>query len=341
MMPTEVEAIHGDCLFHMAAMAAEGRRFSSIVTDPPYHLGKSGFMNKAWDAASYGIAFDPQTWRLALDVLEPGGMLAAFGGSRTQHRMACAIEDGGFEIRDVALWLYGSGFPKSRALLKPAYEPIILARKPGPLRMLDIDGCRIPALGGLTPGGPCVGNSALHMNRAADIREGRTRSEEHPEGRFPANILHDGSDEVLEAFAAFGERRNGGQNYIGGDRQSMFGNKAVVSPTRYAGDSGTAARFFYCAKASKSERAGSKHPTVKPLALMRWVARLITPPGGTILDPFAGSGTTLAAAHMEGFHAVGIEREAEYVDDIRRRIAALTAAAQPAPLGGLFADRSE
>lgn len=304
---TPPEVIHGDCIAEMAAMAAAGRRFSSIVTDPPYGIG---FMNKSWDDAD-NVAFRPETWRLALDLLEPGGMLAAFGGSRTQHRMACAIEDAGFEIRDCALWLYGTGFPKNKNLLKPAYEPIILARRSGPMRPLNIDGCRIgdeirtmkaevPNMRRSDRGNSGATNDGRDAENWTAYKAKTGRIEKSYVGRFPANILHDGDREVLDLL-------------------------------------GSAERFFYCAKVSIEERAGSNHPTIKPLSLMRWVARLITPPEGTILDPFAGSGTTLAAAHMEGFHAVGIEREAEYVADIRRRIAALAAAAKPAPLSGLFA----
>lgn len=340
------EVIHGDCIEQMAAMAASGRRFSSIVTDPPYGLS---FMGKHWDAAD-NIAFRTDTWRLALDVLEPGGMLEAFGGARTQHRMACAIEDAGFEIRDVCMWIYGSGMPKSRALLKPAYEPIILARKPGPLRMLDIDGCRV-ATDVARPSRERYRDASLDETRncyGTGINGSRAVADTM-QGRFPANILHDGSDEVLEAFAQQGRRA--GVHGAGAARDCVRGGEYDATsfhlgkPRRMhriedgGADQSSPARFFYQAKASKHDRCDSRHPTVKPISLMRWLTRLITPQGGTILDPFAGSGTTLAAAHMEGFHAVGIEREAEYIADIRRRIDALTATTQPAPLGGLFTDR--
>jgi len=143
-------------------------------------------------------------------------------------------------------------------------------------------------------------------------------------GRWPANLAHDGSDEVMQAFAAFGEKNsrpvrpeNIGKSGCG-ERRGIFGNGSIVQSGFY--DTGTAARFFYCAKASKADRAGSKHPTVKPIALMRWLVRLVTPPGGTVLDPFAGSGTTGAAALAEGRRALLIEREAEYFSDIKRRL---------------------
>jgi site-specific DNA-methyltransferase (adenine-specific) len=136
-------------------------------------------------------------------------------------------------------------------------------------------------------------------------------------GRWPANLCHDGSDEVLAGFpnagGGFGKRGAGGQNGI----YSPIGG--TMQDVGY-GDSGSAARFFYCAKASKSDRTGSKHPTVKPVALMRWLVRMLTPPGGVILDPFGGSGTTGQAAFEEGFDAILIEREAEYVADIERRM---------------------
>jgi DNA modification methylase len=299
----------GDCRDVMAAMVARGEQVDAIVCDPPYELG---FMGKSWDRA--GVAADPAVWRLALDVLRPGGMLLAFGGSRTYHRLTCAVEDAGFEIRDCLLWVYSQGFPKSKALLKPAYEPVVMARKPGPLRRLDIDGCRIPTddnrdrpRGTFPHSDDAWGNGRLTHTRG------------HDGGRFPANVVHDGSDEVLAAFAAFGAKTSGG-----GDRRS---NRRAVygvydgdeAPRVFPSSSGCASRFFYCAKASKRERDGSKHPTIKPQALMRWLVRLVVPVGGTLLDPFAGSGSTLIAARAEGFDAVGVEQDADnYADALRR-----------------------
>lgn len=313
-----VTLLHGDCIAELAAMKAAGVTYSAIVTDPPYGLA---FMNKAWDAAD-NIAFRADTWRLALDLLEPGGMMACFGGARTQHRMAVAIEDAGFEIRDVCMWIYGSGFPKSKALLKPAYEPIILARKPGPLRKLAIDACRVPVVAGDRTEYGVDGDEGSPTVNVLGQRK-RVAYEQHAAGRWPSNLLHDGSDEVLAAFAAFGASKS---TAGGGIRTTALGRmnddgwqpKPGVMPG-YA-DTGTAARFFYAAKASKAERQGSTHCTVKPLALMRWLVRLITPAGGTVLDPFAGSGTTGVACQREGFDCVLIEREADYVQDARRRL---------------------
>ena len=415
----------GDCLDILPTLAECS--IDSCVTDPPYGLS---FMGRNWDHGVPGVTF----WREVYRVLKPGGHVVAFSGTRTYHRMAVAIEDAGFEIRDQLGWLYGSGFPKShdvskgidrvgglpwvdfadlldglikssgytyasldRALgvkssscywvrkdargglpprnhyerikellnppveftdlydraerevvaierrknspsgivsigresveverkitapateaaikwqgwgtaLKPAWEPICLARKPligtvaaNVLRWrtgaLNIDGCRIgtETRTYTSTGNPGANTQRFHGGDGRDPEIARAYAEKSKlrppttvEGRWPANVCHDGSDEVVAAFP------------------------------------NSAARFFYSAKASKADRAGSKHPTVKPVSLMQWLCRLITPPGGTILDPFAGSGTTGAAARLEGFRAILIEREAEYQQDIRNRFA--------------------
>ncbi len=258
-----------------AVIALAPSSFDAIITDPPYEIK---FMGREWD--NTGVAFDPKAWASVLRVLKPGGYMACFGGNRTFHRMACAIEDAGFQMRDCLMWIYGTGMPKGKACLKPAWEPILLARKAGKgVLPFNVDECR----------------SA---------------------GRWPANVLHDGSDEVLETFATFGEtskssgggmKRDGQNNYVYGKHSGHQKVKNVGF-----GDTGSAARFFYCAKASRTERgAGNTHPTVKPIALMRWLVRLLTPVRGDILDPFAGSGTTVLAAHMEGRSCVGIENDEE------------------------------
>ena len=384
-----VYLLHEDCLHALPRLASAGVLAHAVITDPPYHLttGKRGgsgvasvtldnpygrarigavFMGKAWDGGN--VAFRPETWAAVRACMLPGAHLAAFGGTRTVHRMACAIEDAGFEIRDMLSWIYGSGFPKSlnvsRAIdeaagaeretigaapykrgrarhaysatrrvsydyppqpltapatdaarqwqgwgtaLKPAHEPIILARVPFPgtvaenvLRHgcggLNIDACRIAAPSGAT-------------------------------GRWPANVAHDGSDEVEEAFAMFGERtspkpyvrslnsKTGSDIVYGEYKKSRAGE-----PTKSFGDTGTASRFFYCAKATKADRAGSKHPTVKPTALMRWLVQLLAPPGGVVLDPFAGTGSTGLAAQQLGHDAVLIEQDPQSVIDIRRKL---------------------
>jgi site-specific DNA-methyltransferase (adenine-specific) len=350
--------------------------FDSVVSDPPYHLqsiverfgGKNaapaqfgtdgvysrssaGFMSQTWDGGD--VAFRPETWAAVYDVMKPGAYLAAFGGTRTFHRMACAIEDGGFEIRDCIMWLYGSGFPKSHNVgkmidkkagatpetahwggygtaLKPAWEPIIIARKPiigtifkNVLRYgtggMHIEACRVEATDKTpAPVGQYVG-SRIGPDGHSGIRDGQS---DHL-GRWPANVMHDGSDEVLAAFAQYGPR--GALLPVRGSEDSATGDNGIYNhydrmPGVFHGDSGTAARFFYAAKASKADRAGSKHPTIKPVSLMRYITRLVTPAGGLTLDPFAGSGATGAAAIAEGFNAVLIEREGQYIVDIVRRL---------------------
>ena len=350
-------------------LAMLGVQVDAVVTDPPYHLtsivkrfgadnaapaqvgatgayarASSGFVGKKWDGGD--IAFRPETWRLVYDVMKPGAHLVAFGGTRTYHRLACAIEDAGFETRDTVSWLYGTGFPKSHnqqgewrgwgTALKPACELIVLARKPliGTVAAnllghgtgaLNIDGCRIgttkgvPASVSRGTGGSSLPGSIDHSLR----REDGTGSGHDPNVvRWPANVIHDGSEEVLAAFPDTpGQQGKASSNPDSPRTRRVYGAMGRADdPTAPRGDSGSAARFFYCAKATKADRIGSKHPTVKPIALIRYLCRLVTPPGGTILDPFAGSGTLAAAAHAEGFNAILVEREAEYITDIQRRI---------------------
>ena len=324
----------GDCIEVMRGMPDAS--VDSIVTDPPYELN---FMGKSWDNS--GIANSVAMWTEALRVLKPGGHLLAFSGSRTYHRMTCAIEDAGFEVRDQIMWVYGSGFPKSRNLdeewqgwgtaLKPAHEPICVARKPliGTVAAnvlahgtgaLNIDGCRVGsemrfnAAAGNKAGGNSLNMSAVGM---PDNAEGKIAT-----GRWPANLIHDGSDEVLAAFP----NAKGAQGAVGpqhGPKVSVnvYGNYGPQKLTEPRGDTGSAARFFYCAKTSKADReAGNIHPTVKPTDLMRYLCRLITPPSGIVLDPFMGSGSTGKAAMHEGFQFIGIDMTPEYVDIARARI---------------------
>lgn len=367
-----VDLREGDCREVLKEL--EANSVDAVVTDPPYALttdkkggtgekslnlnspaGRSrvttGFMGKAWDNGD--TAFDPAFWQEVLRVLKPGGHVLAFGGTRTYHKMATAIDDAGFEIRDQIGWLYGSGFPKSSnqqgewggwgTALKPAWEPIVVARKPligtvpnnlliYGVGALNIDGCRINA----------------PSSEAA--------------GRWPANVIHDGSDEVLNAFpqargqiadASSSEKRKT-QNVYG---QMQRGNDGAMARDQ----GGSAARFFYCAKTSKADRddglAGEEtsivtfatangtsgkpssisegretaykntHPTVKPTTLMRYLCRLVTPPGGIALDPFMGSGSTGRGAVLEGFSFIGIEMDAAYFDIADARIAAAEKAA--------------
>jgi site-specific DNA-methyltransferase (adenine-specific) len=344
----------------------------AVVTDPPYGLK---FMGKEWDHGIPGVAF----WTEAMRVAKPGAHLLAFGGTRTFHRLTCAIEDAGWEIRDCLMWLYGSGFPKSHNVgkafdreagvlapesrgfcvagrtdanlpnpvvrgyvppapatasarqwsgwgtaLKPAWEPVIMARKPliGTVAenvarygtgAINVDGCRIGTDGG------CAGAGA----GAVVFGDGLNGTFAQPVpglGRWPANVVHDGSEEVVTRFPdADGMQRHlHNRNGIGYGSMSA-GTSGEVGYSDY----GSASRFFYCAKASRSERGeGNNHPTVKPVALMQWLCRLVTPPAGVILDPFMGSGSTGIAADREGFSFIGFDLSPEYVEIARRRISA-------------------
>lgn len=371
-LPTTDEPIalaEGDCLSVLPELP-DGC-VDAVVTDPPYGLG---FMGKKWDTpgalvereADRSVTWDKvggnhnpsngvdqartrcaesrrfgewcDAWvPLLRRVLKPGGYLLAMGGTRTYHRLACAIEDAGLEVRDCLMWVYGTGFPKGHGCLKPAWEPILLARNPGPKVLpLGIDGCRVPTTDTIpmpTDSAIVVGGNggtgydrpwksdpdALDRRRAAAavaIEKANTL------GRYPANLLHDGSDEVLEAFAAFGETSGNNWRKSKGRGMGYHGDDKDRGAAGHD-DTGTAARFFYCAKASKSERGpGNSHPTVKPLELMKWLVRLVCPPGGLVLDPFAGSGTTGLATYAEGRRAVLIERQPEYCETIRTRVAA-------------------
>jgi site-specific DNA-methyltransferase (adenine-specific) len=346
----------GDCLDVLARL--DECSVDSVVCDPPYHLTSivkrfktvsekdvevaranphrrtsSGFMGKQWDGGD--VAFRPETWAAVLRVLKPGGHLVAFSGTRTYHDMATAIAGAGFEIRDQIAWVYGSGFPKSHNIgdgwgtaLKPAWEPICLARKPliGTVAAnvlehgtgaINIDGCRVA--GEFKSGWSSSGSKAGENTCMSGPNYARDPKPDNASGRWPANLLHDGSDEVVAAFPdAPGQQRATGPEF---DRNAnVYGKFAGVTPAEPRGDSGSAARFFYTSKADADDRIGSKHPTVKPVDLMQWLVRLVTPKGGLVLDPFAGTGTTGEAAWREGMSAVLIEREAEYQDDIRRRM---------------------
>lgn len=354
----------GDCLDVIRTLP--DNLFDSVVTDPPYALvsitkrwGKpnaapcksdgasgvykratAGFMGKQWDTGER--AFAAEFWAEVLRVLKPGGHVVAFSGTRTYHRMTCAIEDAGFEIRDQLAWTYGSGFPKSHNMgdgwgtaLKPAWEPIAFARKPliGTVAenmvehgtgALNIDGCRIETSESLSGGAYAKEATERGQMWGADAgnswKRGGAGEYQQPTGRWPANIIHDGSDEVI---ATFPETSSGavkpGTIDNGKSAGTLGAFRGRIMPERDV-DTGSAARFFYSAKADANDRLGSKHPTVKPVDLMQWLVRLVTPKGGLVLDPFAGTGTTGEAAFREGMRAVLIEREAEYREDIGRRM---------------------
>lgn len=363
-----MKVLNGDCRDLFAELDDDS--IDAIVTDPPYELG---FMGKAWDAS--GIAYDHAVWTEALRALKPGGHLLSFGGSRTYHRMACAIEDAGFEVRDQIMWLYGSGFPKSHDLskaldkdaghwrgragakasankamagpnyersdkgepitpsavqwsgwgtaLKPAHEPIVVARKPftGTVAgnvlehgtgAINIDGCRIgsrqnePQKRLASSGG--LGNGGVAYGTRAGIEATYTA------GRWPANvILDEEAGALLDEQSGFSKDGVAVRRNVRGQTTSGFVGQQPDADDLGYGGSGGASRFFYCAKASKRERnAGNVHPTVKPIDLMRYLVRLVTPKGGTVLDPFTGSGTTGIAAVLEGMTFIGFEQSEEY-----------------------------
>ena len=414
--------LNEDCLEAMQKLIDDGVQVDSVVTDPPYHLqsivdrfGKEGsapaqygtdgafaraskgFMGQEWDGGD--VAFRKETWELALKLLKPGGHLLAFSASRNYHRMAVAIEDAGFEIRDQIMWLYGSGFPKSlnigkgveaynktgktdtvafrktrmgenykptgqkeyykgRAFsagnevieedeteqeidnewdgwgtaLKPAHEPIVMARKQiegnnvtNVLKHgtggINIDGCRVELsedddsrLGGKgTWKTDKAGKEIYDVGfTGEDIRSSKL-------GRFPANVMHDGSEEVMSEFAKYGERKSCTSPSKATPEGKIF--KGKRNQGNLPMDSGTAARFFYCPKVSRAERSeDNTHPTVKPQELMKYLCRLVTPKGGTVLDPFMGSGSTGMACKDEGFDFIGIEKEKGYFEIAEKRI---------------------
>jgi site-specific DNA-methyltransferase (adenine-specific) len=297
-------------------------------------------MGQQWDGGD--IAFRPETWATVATILRPGAVLVAFGGTRTYHRLVCAIEDGGFVVQDQIAWMFGSGFPKRRDMLKPGFEPVCLAYKPGGKRTMQVDECRIGTDAGWSyPNGR--GGSGWHGIKS--LEHNLSEPMRAQAGRWPANVAHDGSDEVLRAFPDTGTGAFPAARGVGGIATN--GHRGQTGLVASKTDFGSAARFYYTAKADKQDRWGSRHPTVKPIDLIRWLVRLVTPPGGLVLDPFAGSGTTGAAAFAEGRNAILIEREDQYVADIRERMAwyegggmhstaAKARRTEAKPLGGLF-----
>ena len=409
---------HGSMLDMSDVIAPES--IDAIVTDPPYELN---FMGKGWDRS--GIAFQIETWRRCYEALKPGGMMLAFGGSRTFHRIACAIEDAGFEIRDVIFWLYGSGFPKSMNIglaidkklgvdnrtgnirtdgvgsnsgsgcynlnsanaepiktvyeeriarnewngwgtaLKPAYEPVIMARKPCEGSCVDnvlkygvgginINGCRIDHDEPVKLTERTVEKSnGLHMGK---YKTNGVMASPNPSGRFPSNIIltYDETDRA-EVCGGMPETKSPAPSSC--DNRENLGASMFIdgihSPNNSYTDDGSASRYFYTAKASGRDRneglEGQKvndgrktpidnpfqrgetirkniHPTVKPCDLMQYLVRLITPKGGTVLDPFNGSGSTGKAVMFEnrdrgaGYKYIGIEITEEYLPITEARI---------------------
>lgn len=316
----------GDCLVRLKEL--EDNSVDSIVTDPPYGIS---FMNKKWDCQVPSV----DIWKECLRVLKPGGYLLSFAGTRTQHRMACNIEDAGFEIRDMIAWIYAQGMPKHKSCLKPALEPITLARKPAKkATLLNIEECRVDIVNS---------NDAAQFENNHRVTERLPESYEGksiglfdggwkqkvgnaiiPPGRYPSNLIHDGSYEVRECFPD----SNGQQGDLVGHnkyRESANGCYGKLPPAKDHAkrieDDLNASRFFFCAKITKKDRGeGNNHVTVKPTELMRYLCRLITPKDGIVLDPFMGSGSTGKSALIEGFNFIGIEMEEEYFNISKKRI---------------------
>ncbi len=306
------EVILGDCLDVMRTMPAAS--VDAVITDPPYGLK---FMGKLWDHGVPGEQF----WAEALRVAKPGAALLAFGGTRTFHRLACAIEDGGWRIYDCLAWMYGQGFPKHRTHLKPAWEPIVFASKKG-ARFVNVEGCRLGTTKRV-PGSPSSYKFRMkYRDYKGDPDAQMAGGGSNPNlGRWPANVVLD--EEAARMVDEMSGTLQSGSLPAGTQREGVGWHGGLGGTVRnsFEANSGGASRFFYCSKASSADREGSTHPTMKPTDLMRWLCRLVTPPGGTVLDPFCGSGSTGVAANAEGFDFIGIEREAEYVEIARRRIA--------------------
>ena len=400
----------GDCRAVMATM--DDNSVDAIVTDPPYELG---FMSKAWDRS--GIAYDPAVWAQALRVLKPGGHLLSFGGSRTYHRMACAVEDAGFEVRDQVLWLYGSGFPKSlnvsKAIdahlgavrevvgtrdtfagnggtgnnfltensrnncvpitapatleatafdgwgtaLKPSHEPAVLARKPliGTVAAnilehgtggLNIDGCKIPFASECDKAAAAAAAQRAYQQpeRQPFSNRGEINSgfNDGPgsltpylatldAGRWPANLIHDGSE--MRVFPDGQSRYFYSAKASRDDRDDgLDGFREATAAERSCRTEGSAGALN--PRSGATGKGRNTHPTVKPTALMRYLCRLITPPGGVVLDPFCGSGSTGRAALLEGFDFIGIELLEAHAAIARARIGVIAKRGVQADLFG-------
>ena len=360
--------LNGDCIEQMQKLIDDGVQVDSVVTDPPYHLasivkrfGKegsapaqygtdgafkraaTGFMGKEWDAGD--IAFRQETWELALKLLKPGGHILAFSASRNYHRMAVAIEDAGFEIRDQMMWLYGSGFPKSLNIgdgwgtaLKPAHEPIVMARKfiEGTNKQnkekygtggLNIDGCRIETNPEVDDMHRVVDRKPRNDDKVWTNKNSGFKNENNiytgvrEEGRFPANVMHGGLDTEWSRYfycpkTSKAEKNKGLDSFEA--KPMAWGNQAKAELKR--GNLDWKVNQGDGTKHNKVSMRVNTHPTVKPQELMKYLCRMVTPKGGTVLDPFMGSGSTGCAAKDEGFNFIGIEKEKEYFDIADARI---------------------
>ena len=338
-MPTDIWSLHrGEALIWLRTLP--NGHADALVTDPPAGIA---FMGKGWDRDKGGrtawVAWLAEILNEARRCLKPGAAGFVWALPRTSHWTATACEDAGFEVRDVVTHVQGQGFPKSKALLKPAAEHWILVRNPGPLRDLRIDDCRTGSMAD-KPGGKV--RALRNMDSSKDDLTLVPASEPHPAGRWPANFTMSHSDGCADTCEAdcpvrlLGEQSGERGGHGGGARGNEDARRTYSGghdrsgesiPGKGAWGTGTAARFFPCfyqPKASKRDRGeDNTHTTVKSTALMRWLCRLVTPAGGLVLDPFAGSGTTGVAALQEGLRFVGIEKEEEYGEIARRRIGAV------------------
>ena len=334
--------LNGDCIEEMQKMIDEGVQVDSVVTDPPYELG---FMGKSWD--STGIAFQKETWELAYQLLKPGGHLLAFSSSRTYHRMAVAIEDSGFNIRDQIMWLYGSGFPKSLNIGKAIDKKLGAKRK----------------VVGQKTAGALSGNSKFndaktgtisrnHSNPTQSYKSGKAGMYDVTEPTTPEAKQHEGwgtaikpaHEPIVMARKGVNKPLNLDECRVGDFEQDTSKNRRNTQEEQifkggWKGDKGGEvvkgrwpanvihdgleedwSKYFYCSKASKKEKDDTNHPTVKPIDLMRYLVKLVTPKDGLVLDPFAGTGTTGEACILEGRNYYLIEKTKEYISDIEKRI---------------------
>ncbi len=379
MADNSIDSVVTDPPYGLSSEPDPAEVMKAWVNNESFLHCKKGFMGHEWDS----FVPQPVYWREVFRVLKPGGHALVFAGARTQDWMAMSLRFAGFEIRDTSMWVFGSGMPKSlnieKALiakgspspqsslwkgwgtaLKPCYEPILLVRKPfrgsvaenvlkNRVGGINIDGCRVPTDETLNGGAYAAkgqrGSSAVFDGTKGMFAPEKTAAGEYvqPSGRWPGNLVHDGSEQVVAYFPESpGQQGNiTSSEKMRVSENGIYGKMNAAHDFAARRDPGTASRFFYCAKPTRAERhegmnysatktshgatmrqienafkadhdSGNTHPTIKPKTLMRWLVRMITPPNGVCLDPFTGSGTTGIACMEEGVGFVGIERELSY-----------------------------